>query len=401
MSKFVCDHPWTHFEVNNPNGCVTMCCDNNTVLGNVNQGTIEEIWNGAEFIEIRRQMREEGAHAICPHTCPVLNGGKGYQRLTWTNELAEGGEARANAETNDREFAQGLLTLKSLPRWMRFAYSYTCNLDCYHCYQREDATQNVKLPTAFMDQVRRLAKVFQVVFPFGGEPFLYKPVLDLLEEVDVDPGCRYFFVTNATLLTDRVFHLLRNRQLGMVAVSLDAATAQSFETLRKRGRTADWNDVIANLGKLQQLKREKDFVLTVSMTVNRVNHDEILDFVRLGLTYDADPIVALVTNPYQTTEFQKQFLAFQPAELKTMHTQIEAALLEVRARGFIEGTASLQTLRAHLRQHEQGDNSLAYYVIKRAARKGFHCLPHAAQSAIRGLVQRLRVWTLDRARAKG
>ena len=28
MSKFVCKHPWTHFEVNNPNGSVMMCCNN-------------------------------------------------------------------------------------------------------------------------------------------------------------------------------------------------------------------------------------------------------------------------------------------------------------------------------------------------------------------------------------
>ena len=70
MKKFVCKHPWSHFEVNNPNGDVTMCCNNNTVLGNVNEGTIDEIWNGEGFQAARARMRDEGAYAMCPHTCP-------------------------------------------------------------------------------------------------------------------------------------------------------------------------------------------------------------------------------------------------------------------------------------------------------------------------------------------
>ena len=61
MKKFVCKHPWSHFEVNNPNGDVTMCCNNNTVLGNVNKNSIEEIWNGKGFLESRERMRDEGA----------------------------------------------------------------------------------------------------------------------------------------------------------------------------------------------------------------------------------------------------------------------------------------------------------------------------------------------------
>lgn len=391
MAKFICDHPWTHFEVNNPNGEVTMCCDNSTVLGNINQGTIEEIWNGDGYVEIRHQMRDEGAHAICPHTCPVLNGGKGYQRLDWIKELAPEGPARTNAELNDGEYGDGLLELKSLPRWMRFTYSYACNLDCYHCYQREDAVQNVKLSDGFMAQVRRLASVFQVVFPFGGEPFLFKPVLDFMENVPLDPGCRYFLVTNATLLTDKTFEMLRRLNVGLMAVSLDAANADSFEVLRKRGRTADWNGVMVNLHRLQELKREKNFVFTVSMTVNKVNHAEIEDFVNLALDHDAEPIVALVTNPYQTYSFQKEFLAFTPEEMAVMQEQIARVLPKVKARGWREGESALVTLRGHLRQHERGDNSLHYYMAKRAARSLYHRLPAPVQKVVRRLVQGVRV----------
>lgn len=396
MDKFVCDHPWTHFEVNNPNGDVTMCCDNATVLGNVNAGTVEDIWNSGRFQDIRRQMRDLGAHAICPHTCPVLNGGKTYQRLDWTGDLDQGGQARANAERNDEEFRQGLLTLSSLPRWMRFAYSYACNLDCYHCYQRDDATQKLALPDAFMEQVRRLAKVFQVIFPFGGEPFLFKPVTAFLDEVEVDGGCRYFFVTNATLLDDRVFGMLERHKLGMIAVSLDAADAQTFDDLRKRGRKADWNEVMANLGRLRELRDRKGFTFTVSMTVNARNHDQIERFVDLGLAHDAEPLLILVTNPYQTYAFQQSYLRFSREQLAVMFAQIERSLPKVRARGFKEAETFLRQLKACLEEHASASNSLGTFAARKAARRLFNLLPDGVREPVRHFVRHLRAKALQR-----
>lgn len=390
MSKFICNHPWTHFEVNNPNGNVTMCCDNGTVLGNVADGSIEEIWNGERFQKMRREMRDRGALALCPHTCPVIYGGKGYQRMDWLADMEDGGPARANAELNEREFDAGLLKLDSLPRWMRFAYSFACNLDCYHCFQREDATQNQKLPESFLEEVRRMAKVFQVVFPFGGEPFLFKPVLDFVETAEIDRGCRYFFVTNATLLTDRIFDILSKRRLGLLAVSLDAADAEAFEVLRKRGRTADWNGVMANLERLRELKRSQDFVFTISMTVNSVNYGQIEKFVDLGLSLDAEPLIGLVANPYQTYAFQKQYLHFTREQFDLMFGQIGRSLAKVRERGFAEAESFLLQLEACLREHQAGGNSLGQFVAASAARSAFHMLPEMMQQPLRDAVQKVR-----------
>ncbi len=390
MTKFVCDHPWTHFEVNNPNGTVTMCCDNNTALGNVGKDSITEIWNGDAYQDIRRQMRDRGAHAICPHTCPVLHGGKSYQRLNWTGELEDGGPARTNAELNQDEFDQGALTLESLPRWMRFTYSFACNLDCYHCFQREDATQNQKLPQSFLDEVTRLARVFQVIFPFGGEPFLFKPILKFLAETDTDPGCRYFFVTNATLLDEKIFALLRQKKLGLIAVSLDAANAATFDDLRKRGRKAEWSVVMDNLEQLQVLKREQGFTFTVSMTVNSRNYDQIERFIDLALSVDAEPLVSLVANPYETYAFQKEFLHFERRQFAVMFEQIDRSLPKLQRRRFTEAEAFLRQLSACLREHRAGANALAYFAIRKASRTVFHKLPLALRRPIRDMVQSMR-----------
>ncbi|MEO0034375.1 MAG: hypothetical protein RLZZ501_398, partial [Pseudomonadota bacterium] len=214
-----------------------------------------------------------------------------------------------------------------------------------------------------------------------------------LDQTPVDPGCRYFFVTNATLLNDRVFGMLERHRLGMIAVSLDAADGPTFDELRRRGRQADWEALLANLARLRDLRRRKGFVFTLSMTVNRRNHDQIGRFVDLALGFDAEPLLLLVTNPYQTAAFQRDFLHFTPEQFATMEAQIAAALPKVRARGLHEAETFLAELRRCLASHRAGANSPLLFALRKAARRGLDLLPPAIGAAV---VPRLRRWWFGR-----
>ncbi len=394
--KFVCDYAWTHFEVNNPNGDVTMCCDNDMVLGNVKKNTIREIWNGKGYQKVRHRMAEEGAHAICPHTCSVLQGGKSYQNLDWHSSLEKENPARINAEINDLEYAAAAVELESLPRWMRFTYSYACNLDCYHCYQREDATQTEKLPTDFMTEMSSLSAAYQVVLPFGGEPFLFRPVLDFLETKELSPGCQYYFVTNATLLTERVRKVLESKEILVMAVSLDAATEENFDKLRVRGRNAAWGTVVDTLNWLKELKKVKDFIFITTMTVNSENYMEIESFVDLSLERDAQPLAILVGNPYQTLEFQRNFLCFTDAQFDSMFQQIDQCLPKIRERGFKDAETAIEILRKNLQRHRTSENKVSIFTAKSAARKVLRILPEQMQAPLKTLVQKARTRKLNR-----
>ena len=394
--KFVCDYAWTHFEVNNPNGDVTMCCDNDMVLGNIKKSSIREIWNGKGYRNVRRRMAEEGAYAICPHTCSVLQGGKSYQNLDWHQTLEEDNPARLNAEINDREYANCDVELESLPRWMRFTYSYACNLDCYHCYQREEATQTEKLPKDFMAEMSSMSAAYQVVMPFGGEPFLFRPVLDFLENKDLSPGCQYYFVTNATLLTDRVRKVLESKEILVMAVSLDAATEENFDKLRVRGRNADWATVIDSLDWLKGLKESKDFIFITTMTVNSENYGEIEAFVDLSLERNAQPVLILVGNPYQTVDFQRNFLCFSDDQFDEMFAQIDRCLLKIQARGFKDAETAIGLLRKNLERHRTSENKLSIFTAKAAARKALRVLPEQMQVPLKTLMQKARTRKLNK-----
>jgi MoaA/NifB/PqqE/SkfB family radical SAM enzyme len=391
MEKFVCKHPWSHFEVNNPNGDVTMCCNNSTVLGNVNENTIDEIWNGDAFQANRKRMRDEGAHSMCPHTCPVLQGGKKYENLDWYTELSDDGDQRQNAELNESEYAEGATCLESKPRWLRFTYSYACNLDCYHCYQREDAKMRIKLPDTFMEELPRFAGVSQVVLPFGGEPFYFKPVLEFLQNHNANLETRFYFITNATLLTDRVYDTLKRLPITCMAASLDAATPESFDKLRVRGRNAGWETVKDNLAKLRDLKAAKGHTFTLSMTLNSVNAGEIEQFVDLCLSYDAEPLILLVANPYQTLDFQKQYLTFSDEQFDNMFAAIEACLPKVRERNYEDAETYLSQLKQVLMHHRDTGNSPRKFQAENIARQAFRMLPEQLQMPIRNVVQKARV----------
>lgn len=376
--------------MNNPNGDVTMCCNNDTVLGNVNDDTIADIWNGDKFARIRKRMVDDGAHAFCPHTCPVLHGGKKYENLDWYEDLDREGPIRENAEKNEQEYDERKTVLETKPRWVRFTYSYACNLDCYHCYQREDATQRLKLSTDFMDQLPEYVETAQIVYPFGGEPFFFSPVIDFLESHNTNTETRFLLITNATLLTDKVFDILERLPISTMAASLDAANAASFDALRVRGRNANWDQVVTNLKRIAELRKRKDFEFTVSMTLNSVNALEIEDFVDLALGLNAEPLIMLVANPYETTDFQRKFLLFTPSQFEEMEAQIGRSLDKVRGKSLPDAEIYLEQLLIRLGEHRGGDNDPMRYATKKVARKAFRRLPEHIQDPLRRVVQNHR-----------
>jgi len=318
--KLVCLNPWTHFEVNDPNGDVTMCCDFGRVLGNVKQDSIWSIWNSDSFVNVRKEMLYRGAESLCGNRCPALYGVKSYQSLQFYKDLPLDTDVYQNASLNEQEITEGRVILNSLPRWMRFAFSYHCNLKCYHCYQYNTRMARTRLPTKFLDEMRAHLPYFQIMFHFGGEPFLFKETDKLLiAAMDTNPYCRHFFVTNATVIRDEQFDLLDRTNVGLIAVSLDAALASTYHRLR---RGASWGRTMEVLDRLSEMSIQKSFKLTFSMTLSKANYREIEKFFYLAKAKNATPLVTVVGNPKGYTFF-KRYLDFSQEEITAILKQIE------------------------------------------------------------------------------
>lgn len=321
-SKKICYNPWTHFEASNPNGDVTMCPDYITVLGNVNKQSIEDIWNGEKYQQIRKQMYNDGADKMCGSNCALLNGMKNYQSFSWFHEMDKNSNIYKNAVLNEDEIYKGKTCLSSYPRWMRVTISFKCNYNCYHCYQENEREINRRLPKTFISEVKKYVDYYQFIFLIGGEPTLFPEFHDLLKFGMNNSYLRYGISSNGSVI-HRFFSEIEKINWAFIAISLDAANKDTYELLRKSKK---WEKVNQNLQVISNMKKNNNFAFTIAMTVNSKNCNQIYDFVSLANNYNAMPKINLVSNHDRSLKFNREYLSFDNKQKESILEQIERVL---------------------------------------------------------------------------
>lgn len=74
-SRPLCDVPWLGTSIVQSDGSVNFCCFSSTTVGNVNEQSFQEIWNGSAMIEIRESLSQGRLPAACRSTsCPMFRG---------------------------------------------------------------------------------------------------------------------------------------------------------------------------------------------------------------------------------------------------------------------------------------------------------------------------------------
>lgn len=75
----LCDVPWTGNVVVLATGEVNFCCFSTATIGNVNERSFAEIWNGDTIRRIRRELAEHRLPPECRSvSCPIYRGDKGH-----------------------------------------------------------------------------------------------------------------------------------------------------------------------------------------------------------------------------------------------------------------------------------------------------------------------------------
>lgn len=342
--KRICCNPWTHFEINNANGDVTMCCDYGSVLGNVNEQSIADIWNGKKYQQVRREMYEAGAEKMCNPNCLLLNGAKRFESLSWFDKIDKDNGCYRNALLSESEIRKGGAVLSSFPRWISVSVTYKCNYRCYHCYQADKHDDNQKLPETFMEELKNYFKYFQIFFILGGEPTLAPEFFDLLKLGASCPHVKYGMVSNGSLI-HKCFKEIERINWAFISISLDAATKENYELLR---RSKNWERVNQNLELIAGMKKERDFDFPIGMTVNRKNYNEIYDFVLLARKYGGMPKINLVSVPNASARFYHKYLSFSDKQKKAMLEQIERAAKDLPD---VFGETGLNVLKRQISAH--------------------------------------------------
>jgi len=279
VESLICLRPFYALELH-LKGDVSVCCPawGRVIVGNIREKSLKEIWNDKPIRKMRSSMLADKWEGICRPNCPAIGE---YLRSGSVYPLAS---AEANPVTAAVTAAvrRQQVHLETLPTSIGIANDRTCNIDCIMCGGRYFARDD-SLVGRGVAEVRNLLPDLRELFLSGhGDPFASPDVRQLLLDLENNPRADLTvnLLTNGLLLP-RYWARLKDVSFGYVNLSVDAATRETYEAIRRGGR---WEDLLASLALLQRERGNVKRVI-VNMTVMRENYREIPAFVELAAAY--------------------------------------------------------------------------------------------------------------------
>jgi len=170
--------------------------------------------------------------------------------------------------------------LLSSPRSVDIAITGCCNLACNYCFYADEMAARSDLPTerwlAFFKELGSLG-VMDVSLT-GGEVFTRQDLFKLIDGI-IANRMRYSILSNGTLITEEVlaqFEIGKRRtRLNSIQVSIDGSTAE----IHNKSRPGSFDRALGGL----RLLVENDFPVTVRVTINKHNVDDLENIARLLL----------------------------------------------------------------------------------------------------------------------
>lgn len=280
------------------------------IAGNVVEAeSPDDVWNSAGAQEIRRSILD-GDYSYCSRTlCPVIV----------NNTLPRAEDVTA---PRLRRIIDGHETrLDDGPRLIALGHDSSCNLACPTCrvgIVMADKAQNERLDRARDRVILPMLRERHVGLHLTawGDPFAsrhYRSILEALRHDDFD-GVRLFLLTNGLGLTKNVWASMPHLEKKIVElrVSIDAATKETYEDVRRPGRWEVLRENLQTMGEISKagtflrnrfsggvqsvtsdlfLDAEDPVSFAIAFVVQRANFREMPAFVRLAEEVNADRVI--------------------------------------------------------------------------------------------------------------
>ncbi|MBF0270002.1 MAG: radical SAM protein [Alphaproteobacteria bacterium] len=186
-----------------------------------------------------------------------------------------------------------------------------CNLKCSMCGPRANLRDQKVLPPELFKS--RVAPVFARVADFqlgcACEPLMLPylgEALGLMRQY-MRPDLRGQIITNGTLLKEETARILLDSSvLGKIRISIDGATAQTYEDIRKGARFAKVMDNVARLCELRT-KGGHDVLVEFNYTVMRNNYAELPRLIHLASKLGVDSVTTHKLAPFDLRFIDEAF----------------------------------------------------------------------------------------------
>jgi len=167
---------------------------------------------------------------------------------------------------------------------LRISLTDRCNFNCLYCRPR-DFKFSKREEILSYEEIIEIVKIFlklgiEKIKITGGEPFLRKNIIFLLNEISKFPQlCDLSITTNGFFLTD-IIQELKKTNFKRINVSLDTLKRERFKFITG---VDGFEKVLRGIEKAI----ENDFKIKLNVVVlKNINDDEILDFLKFGDFYN-------------------------------------------------------------------------------------------------------------------
>lgn len=204
-------------------------------------------------------------------------------------------------ETDEKERDFYLKEFSTYPHTLALGLDDSCNLRCESCrnelrFTKEELLKERKRYAQDLLDSGWLEKVDEVFTSIEGEVFANEVDRMVLFGGQVMRD-NIHILTNGNLLDEKNWNCLENSYKKIqVSISIDAATAETYNILRRGG---NWQRLQKNLAMLSD-KRKGGILerVEIKMVVQRKNYKEMVDFVKMAKKYQFDQVTFTRINNY-------------------------------------------------------------------------------------------------------
>lgn len=301
-TKRVCANPFERIESASRNRLM-FCCPAwlPVAAGSLEDDTVEAVWNSPAAQDIRASIHD-GSYRYCSRMhCPMFTD----DRLPYVEKI------KSSAIREAWQSKATVLPLKI--KRVSLAHDRSCNLSCPSCRTKlliADRAENDRLD-ALIDKALMplLLASAKVVITGSGDPFSSKHYRNIIRRItDLPPGPKIDLQTNGLMLARSWDELGLEGRVGNVLVSIDAASKETYEIIRRGGI---FEELIENLGFLSDL-RKRGLVKCVR-----------LDFVTQALNFREMPAAAALMRSFDFDVIKFQMLrswnTWSPEDFRRQH----------------------------------------------------------------------------------
>ena len=282
-SKHFCMMPWVHMHLW-PAGTTYPCCmsDPEFPIGNTQEQSLQEIWNGEELRNIRMNMLQDKPSKECRRCYELEENGMSTLRTGSIGNYAHHWD-KVEATSDDGDAGDVNMA------YMDIRFSNLCNLKCRSCgpqfssswfedhkaiYGKLNHPKILQVRDemrSFLDELDPLLESVERVYWAGGEPLITKEHYNILDKW-IEMGKRNVsmdYTTNFTQMYYKkktAFDYWNKFENVRVAASLDANHARG-EYLRKN---MVWSEVVQNRRTMIEQCPHVYFELTPTVSVYNV-----------------------------------------------------------------------------------------------------------------------------------